>query len=150
VVDSTDICQSVLGNFFVRAAAGQFDLDRPEALIALLVTMARNKVRDQARRQHAERRDQRRLATAGADMLAAVVDAADSPSQIVAGHELLEAVHSQLSDDERFLANQRAEGRQWGEIATDLNASPEALRKKLARALDRVTRTLGLIEIGDA
>jgi RNA polymerase sigma factor (sigma-70 family) len=150
VVDSMDICQSVLGNFFLRVAAGQFDLERPEALIALLVTMARNKVRDQARRQHAERRDQRRMATAGAEMLTAVADATDSPSRIVAGKELLEAVHKQLSDEERFLADQRAAGRQWSDIAAELSSSPEALRKRLARALDRVAQTLGLNESGNA
>jgi RNA polymerase sigma-70 factor (ECF subfamily) len=150
VVDSMDICQSVLGNFFVRVAAGQFDLDRPEDLIALLVTMARNKVRDHARRQHAERRDQRRVEAAGAEMLAAVADATDSPSQIVAGHELLKAVHGRLSDEERFLAEQRAAGCQWGEIAAQLGGSPEALRKKLTRALDRAAREIGLDELGNA
>jgi hypothetical protein len=56
-------------------------------------TMARNKIRDQARRQRAERRDQRRMEARGAEMLSAVADAADSPSQIVAGHELLKALH---------------------------------------------------------
>lgn len=56
-------------------------------------TMARNKIRDQARRQRAERRDQRRMEARGAEMLRAVADAADSPSQIVAGHELLKALH---------------------------------------------------------
>ena len=30
VLDSTDICQSVLASFFVRAALGQYDLDTPE------------------------------------------------------------------------------------------------------------------------
>ena len=29
--DSMDICQSVLGSFFVRAAWGQYDLETPEA-----------------------------------------------------------------------------------------------------------------------
>ena len=75
---------------------------------------------------------------------------ADSPSQIVAGRELLKAFHDQLSDEERFLADQRAAGRQWSDIATELSGSPEALRKKLTRALDRVARTLGLNEIGNA
>ncbi len=28
-LDSMDICQSVLGNFFVRAASGQYQLDQP-------------------------------------------------------------------------------------------------------------------------
>src|SRR5437764_5832423 len=63
VLDSLDVCQSVLGNFFVRVAAGQLQLDRPENLLRLLVTMARNKVLDHARRQQAARRDQRRVAT---------------------------------------------------------------------------------------
>jgi RNA polymerase sigma-70 factor (ECF subfamily) len=38
-----DICQSVLASFFVRAAVGQFELDRPEPLVGLLIGMARNK-----------------------------------------------------------------------------------------------------------
>ena len=38
VLDSTDICQSVLASFFVRVAAGQYDLDEPKQLVKLLVT----------------------------------------------------------------------------------------------------------------
>src|SRR5205085_2247872 len=48
--DSMDICQSVLGSFFLRAAAGQYDLDQPEQLLKLLVAMVRNKVAYHARR----------------------------------------------------------------------------------------------------
>ena len=46
VLDSVDVCQSVLANFFVRVAAGQFDLDQPEQLLRLLATMARNRILD--------------------------------------------------------------------------------------------------------
>src|SRR5262245_14349631 len=49
-LDSADICQSVLANFFVRAAAGQFDLEDPTQLLKLLVTMARNRLTDHARK----------------------------------------------------------------------------------------------------
>jgi hypothetical protein len=52
--DSMDICQSVLGSFFVRAAAGQHDLDQPEQLLKLLVAMVRNKVAYHARRHQAK------------------------------------------------------------------------------------------------
>ena len=55
-LDSVDICQSVLANFFVRAAAGQFDLTQPEKVIGLLVTMARNKPTDKARAHKGARR----------------------------------------------------------------------------------------------
>src|SRR5215831_6359040 len=60
--DSMDICQSVLGSFFVRAALGQFDLDRPEELFKLLVAMTRNKLAYQVRKQRTKSRDCRCLA----------------------------------------------------------------------------------------
>src|SRR3954452_1670397 len=59
-LDTMDICQSVLGRFFLRVAAGQYDLERPEQLVRLLAAIARNKVAYQARRQQAQRRDLRR------------------------------------------------------------------------------------------
>ena len=58
--DSMDICQSVLANFFVRVAAGQYDLKEPGDLIKLLLTMTRNEVAEKMRRQHRQRRDSRR------------------------------------------------------------------------------------------
>src|SRR5947207_2363367 len=58
--DSMDVCQSVLASFFVRTAAGQYDLQCPEQLVKLLVTMARNKLISEARRQRRQRRDHRR------------------------------------------------------------------------------------------
>ncbi len=147
ILDSMDVCQSVMANFFVRARGGQFELERPDQLLRLLVTMARNKLLDQVRKQHSERRDQRRLAPGPSAQLDAVADrGASTPSQIVSEEELREAMQRQLSPDERFLAEQRALGRDWAEIAREHGSTPEALRKKLARALDRVTRHLGLDE----
>ena len=42
--DSMDVVQSVLASFFIRTAAGEYDLDRPEQLAALLVQMTRKKL----------------------------------------------------------------------------------------------------------
>src|SRR3954463_9974728 len=53
LLESMDICQSVLKSFFVRAAAGQYDLETPEQLLKLLSAMARNKLTTQARHEHA-------------------------------------------------------------------------------------------------
>jgi RNA polymerase sigma-70 factor (ECF subfamily) len=149
LLDSMDICQSVLANFFVRVAAGQFDLEQPEQLLKLLVTMARNKLRDQARKQHAGRRDNRRLETARQEPLEKVADGQPSPSEVVAGQELLQEVRRLLSDEERHLADQRARGRPWTDIAAELGQPAEALRKRLARAVDRVAGKLGLAEVRD-
>jgi RNA polymerase sigma-70 factor (ECF subfamily) len=150
VLDSTDICQSVLANFFVRVAAGQLDIDEPQKLLRLLSAMARNKVLDKARRQQAGRRDQRRVEADPAAALDGLVDPAPGPSQVVAGQELLRQVRERLSAEERDLADQRAAGRDWAAIAAGRGASPEALRKQLARALDRVARQLGLEETDHA
>lgn len=147
VLDSVDICQSVLANFFVRVTAGEFDLDRPEQLLHLLLTMARNKVLDQARRQQAGKRDQRRI-EAGA-VLDGLAGSSPDPLRVVASQDLLNAVRRHLADDERYLADQRAQGREWADIAREQGAQPDALRKKLSRALDRVMAQLGLEEIGD-
>src|SRR3954465_9435831 len=66
LLDSMDICQSVMASFFVRAGAGVYDLETPEELMRLLATMARNKLANQANRLRAARRDQRR--TEGGDV----------------------------------------------------------------------------------
>src|SRR6266700_5032445 len=65
--DSVDICQSVLGSFFVRASLGQYDLQQPEDLIKLLVTMTRNKLVGQVRKQQTQKRDLARRDAAGQD-----------------------------------------------------------------------------------
>jgi len=145
LLDSTDICQSVLANFFVRAAAGQFDLDNPRQLLKLLATMACNKVRDQARRRNAARRGDGRAA-AGGEALAAVADPRAGPVRQLAAREMVEAVLGRMTPEERFLAEQRALGRDWAELARELGVGAEALRKRLARAVDRAAREAGLDE----
>src|SRR5262249_3916809 len=100
--DSMDICQSVLASFFVRAAAGQFDLDEPAQLLKLLVAMARKKLAFQVRKQHYQRRDNRR-AVGGVEELQVEGDA-PTPSRVVAGQELLEQFRQRLNAEERQLA----------------------------------------------
>jgi RNA polymerase sigma-70 factor (ECF subfamily) len=138
-LDSMDICQSVLASFFVRAALGQYQLERPEDLVKLLAVMARNKVADQARKP--------RPADAGpapAPDLDALAAPGPSPSRQVAARDLLERVRARLNEDERRLADRRALGREWADIAAELGGSPEALRKQLARAIDRVAQELSV------
>jgi DNA-directed RNA polymerase specialized sigma24 family protein len=60
-LDSMDVCQSVLGSFFARAALGQFEIDKPEQVLRLLITMARNKLATQARKPHIRRQEQHGL-----------------------------------------------------------------------------------------
>jgi RNA polymerase sigma-70 factor (ECF subfamily) len=145
VLDSMDIVQSVMISFFVRAASGQYDLGEPAQLLNLLVAMARNKVISQSRKPDVTRR-----ASAAQQKEAGVQEQADpgpDPSRLAAGRDLLQAVQRQLSPEERHLAQRRSEGWEWTEIGRELAASPEALRKKLARALDRAADHLHLDDL---
>jgi len=146
--DWTDICQSVMASFFVRAAAGQYDLEQPDQLLRLLVVMTRHKLANQRRRHRAERRDCRRLAAYDPAYLDGPT-AAPSPSRLVVGRELLAEVNRRLSEEERLLAELRADGCEWTEIAARLGGTAEARRKQLARAVDRVEQQLEGSEIGD-
>jgi RNA polymerase sigma-70 factor (ECF subfamily) len=145
--DSLDVCQSVLASFFVRAAAGQYDLEQPDQLRKLLVGMARKKLLFQVRKQRAQCRDVRRLVPIARDDCAAV--AADpSPSQQCEAQDLLHSFHQRLTPEERQLAALRAQGREWLDIAAQVGGTPAARRKQLSRAINRVARELGLDEEG--
>jgi RNA polymerase sigma factor (sigma-70 family) len=145
LLDSMDISQSVFASFFVRAALGQYELNDPQQLLRLLVSMSRKKLVDHVRKETAARRDYRRLRQSGPDDKDFV--AADpSPSNQLAARELLEEFRKRFSPEERRLADQRADGRDWAQIATEQGASAEALRKRLTRAIARVAHELGLDE----
>jgi RNA polymerase sigma-70 factor (ECF subfamily) len=141
--DSMDVCQSVLASFFLRTAAGEYDLDKPEQLVGLLVRMARNKLASAARRQSRQKRDHRR-ATGGGDALDRMADESDSPSEMVAGQELIQRFHALLSEEERQLVELRGEGLAWADVAERLGGTAQARRMQLARTLDRVGKELGL------
>jgi RNA polymerase sigma factor (sigma-70 family) len=142
VLESMDICQSVLKSFFLRAAAGQFDIDRPEDLRKLLVQMACNKSREAARREYAQKRDARRSVGLGDD--AHQVAGGDDPADELEWQELLLRGRQMLSADERKIAEGRAAGQTWDELSAALGGSPDQLRMQLARAQDRVAEALGL------
>jgi RNA polymerase sigma-70 factor (ECF subfamily) len=140
-LDSVDVCQSVLASFFARAALGQYDLDQPEQVAKLLTVMARNKLVGKARKR---RPDELEAALGGASQVPELVAAEPSPSRQAAGRDLLEQMRNRLTEQERDLADRRARGCEWGEIAAELGGTPDAHRKALARAVERVARELGL------
>jgi RNA polymerase sigma factor (sigma-70 family) len=142
--DSLDICQSVLAIFFVRVAAGEYDLKEPADLIKLLLTMTRNKLAEKMRHQHRLRRDSRR--TVGGVEELALAGRDPTPSSVVAGKEMLEQARQRLSEEERQLVELRGQGLSWEEVAVSLGGTAGARRNQLARALDRVAQELRLDE----
>ena len=141
--DASDICQSVLASFFVRAALGQYQLDEPGQLLRLLAAMARNKLANLANQHQAGRRDYRRE-TAGDSQARQARDPGPSPSAQVAAAELLQQARHRLSAEELQLLELRQQGHPWAEIAAELGGRPDALRMRLERAVARVIKELGL------
>jgi DNA-directed RNA polymerase specialized sigma24 family protein len=145
VLEAPDVSQAVLARFFCQARAGRFCLERPEQVRKLLLRMARNQVSDEARHHRARRRDLTRLEDGfSQEGLELLEDTAPAPVAVVAWRELVVELFRRLSDDERELAEQRAEGRAWASLAAQRGSTPDALRKQLARAVDRAGRGLGL------
>ncbi|MEO1528127.1 MAG: ECF-type sigma factor, partial [Planctomycetota bacterium] len=144
-IDSTDVCQSVFNNLFLRLAMGQFDVDEPKKLLGLLATMATNKVVDWNRAQCSARRDQRKVAPLEeADQQAANAVAAETPSGHLSYLELLQQCQGLLDDEEKSLTHLRKSGKSWNEIADHLGGTPDGHRKRFQRCMDRVSQQLKL------
>jgi RNA polymerase sigma-70 factor (ECF subfamily) len=142
-LDDIDVCQSVMASFFARLALGQFEVETPEQIVKLLSKMARNKVASQARRAQVTRRE-----LAGLDGPQRAIEpqaaAALDPFRVASGRDLLEEFQRRMSPEERQISDLRSTGREWAEIAEEVGSTAGALRKKLSRALDRISTQLGL------
>jgi hypothetical protein len=130
-----DLSQSVLGSFFVRVAAGQFELDSPGRLMKLLIVMTRNKVREKARKRREGGLGASEPEAADEDHTSSVLD-----------QDFLSEFRRRLSVDERLLWDRRGDEASWQRIASELGANPAALRRQYSRAVHRVERELGLEE----
>jgi RNA polymerase sigma factor (sigma-70 family) len=144
LVETVDICQSVFASFFVRTSLGQYDLETPDKLVRLLVTIARNKVAHQANKEHAACRDQRRINPAAA--IGDLPAPGGSPSRQLAARELVAEARKRMTEDELLLLERREQGLGWAAIASELGGSPDGQRVRLARAVARVSKELGLDE----
>lgn len=140
VLDSVDLCQSVLASLFARAGAGECELESPEHLQRLLNRMVRNKAIDLWRRYSV-----RILGQGGAELaFLDVVGDGTAPDEELALRDLAEAMRKRLSAEERQILDEREAGTEWTAMAAIRGESPDALRKKLSRALERVALELGL------
>jgi RNA polymerase sigma factor (sigma-70 family) len=139
VFDSLDVCQSVLANFFARAEDGQFEIERPDQLVRLLVTMARNKVASRVRQERRHVRDMRRV-MGDPTVLDQLAYAGPSPSALAANKEEWDLLQTALTAEERQIAELRGEGLGWDEVATQMGGSGQARRMQLTRGIERLKR----------
>lgn len=144
VVDSMDICQSVMGNFFIHAVLGQMDVSHPNQLFRLLTTMATNKIIDRHRGETVRRESVRRRAILDYesgrqyDSRGEPVEKTPPIESELENEERILRVINLLTDEEKQIAAYRRDGVTWDEISKRLGSSSESLRKKLSRACARV------------
>jgi RNA polymerase sigma factor (sigma-70 family) len=140
--DSVDVSQSVLADFLSQAAAGRYELEGPEQLVRLLVTMTRNRLVSRARRERRMVRDVSRLADEPG-ILAGILDSQPSPSEVVSREEQWDLLKKSLSDEELQIVDLRLAGNSWDEIAARLGGTGPARRMQLSRRLDRLEKQIG-------
>jgi RNA polymerase sigma factor (sigma-70 family) len=143
LVDSSDLSNSVLTDFFRLACAGMVNLNDPGQLRQWFRTMVRNKISKRARDNKRICRDHRRLQQDAWEELLAIPDTGANPSEIVANRDYLEKLKSLLTAEDRELLELYEKEVPWSEIAMGRTKSSEALRKQLARALQEAARELG-------
>jgi DNA-directed RNA polymerase specialized sigma24 family protein len=143
VIDSVDVWQSILGDFFPEVRQGRYQLEKPNDLARLLTTMARHNYLNKVEAAARLKRGGRGKPVEWQDQTDAVIDDAPSPSQQLGNQELLDKILGYLTPLERYLAEQRREDRTWEAIAGDVGMKPDALRKKLGRAVEQALERLG-------
>jgi RNA polymerase sigma-70 factor (ECF subfamily) len=143
LLDSIDLCQSVLADLFTKRGAGLSGHETEDQIRRTVLTMAFNKLVSKARH---ERRNQGTLPES-----CEIPDLAPAPDQVALDRELSARIWNELSESERWLFDQnKVKGRTWKEIAGNPDELPEALhgvahdslRIRLARAVLRVRQEL--------
>ena len=66
----------------------------------------------------------------------------ETPSIMISREEVINQFYAKLSEEERWLLSERSNGSSWKELAEKLNATPDQLRKRLARVTQRIAAEL--------
>jgi RNA polymerase sigma-70 factor (ECF subfamily) len=139
--DSLDVCQSVLASFFCQMTAGTYDLHSPAQLLALLTTMARNKLGSRTRDQFRRRRDIRRVSQTELED-ANIASPLASPTDEFDGRDLVERALAMMTPEIRDIAKRRMSGELWPAIAAAMGGSAEGRRKQFERAMLPIAESL--------
>ena len=117
VLEETDICQSVMGQFFNGLVHGPVRAGRAREAGRAVEAMVKNKITDQARYWRAGRRDYLRNVTpSDSEGPVDPMSSEPTPSRIVEDSDYLAEFESRLSDWERTIFAFRRQGMSWTEI----------------------------------
>jgi RNA polymerase sigma factor (sigma-70 family) len=135
-VDSVDFTQAVWASFFANRAHAE-RLDRPEALIAFLVQVAKNKVVDEFRRLfHTQKHDlnrERSLTGSAAFEAGRLAARIPTPSQIAVTNELRDKLLAGHPPHYQKILDYRRQGMTQEEIASRLQLSVRTIQRAMQK-----------------
>jgi RNA polymerase sigma-70 factor (ECF subfamily) len=144
-LDPADLVQSVHRTLIVGLRENKFEIPNAQKLVALAVTLARNKVVRAVRHRQCEQRHQAALAETSLDMGGTTRQAADGdPARAAEYHDLVEALRNSLGETDRRLVELRLQGYSTADIGRQLGVSADVLRVRLSR-LRKDLRDRGLL-----
>lgn len=146
--DSVDVCQSVMARFFNHVRAGRISVEHPLQLLKLLTTMARNSLLDHARKAKVRHRISGH--DADPDLILNLKDPASAAVNQIEQADLVTLIRKQMRPDEQLALDKWMLGHGWDALSIEFSCEPDAIRKKLTRAIDRATKELGLLEDSNA
>eukprot|EP00913_Durusdinium_trenchii_P035275 g33005.t1 len=126
-VDGDDIVQSVFRTFFARSARGEFQVDASNDLWQLLVSITLAKVRSQARRHAAAKRDVRAESGDDPEWLARTMSSEPSAEDALMLVEQLELLLSSLPEKYAEILHLRLNGESRSDIAGVLGISRQTV-----------------------
>ena len=139
--DSADFAQAVWGSFFANREV-VLGFDRPEVLVAFLARMASNKVIDECRRRFGTAKHnvnrERSLDRSAAVAAQGVAADTPSPSRVVVAREQWEQVTAGQPAHYRRMAELRAGGATYDQIASELGVDEKTVRRALQRLARRI------------
>lgn len=146
--DSVDVCQSVMARFFHHVRTGRISVEHPLQLLKLLTTMARNSLLDHARKAKVRHRISGH--EADPDQIPSLKDPGIAAVDQIEQADLVSLIRMKMRPEEQLALDKWMLGHGWDALSIEFNCEPDAIRKKLTRAIDRATKELGLLEDSNA
>jgi|GEM_PF-3247230 len=136
--DAEDACQWVLGNFLSPALHDAIPVTGYSGAEKYIYVMTRNHVLDLVRHHQPEREFRKEHPVSEPSVLASVPGSGADPGEAAYRLEILEHIHEGVPEDDWRLLLSRFMGRSWQELAADHNMTPDAVRMRFTRLVERV------------
>jgi len=138
-LDSMDLVQSVYHCLLVGLRQNKFDLNTPQQLLGLAMTMVRRKVAHHWRRMRHLPRSTPAPETEGmGNVLTAATTPEPGPAETAQYNDTLRFLYSKLEDKDRQVVELRLQGYSTAEVARRLGLDADVLRVRLSRLRRRL------------